>query len=96
MIEKFYAAHIKTMLDASAINVRKGTIQRERKNREGGDQDTIRTDRQGRKGGRNETPSSEGSRKPAIYRLIKEFSFFGCRARFGVSIRSPARVWRNW
>jgi integrase len=53
MIEKFYAAHIKTMLDASAINVRKGNIQRERKSREGGDQDTIRTDRQGREGGRN-------------------------------------------
>jgi integrase len=31
MIEKFYAAHIKTMLDASAINVRRGTIRRERK-----------------------------------------------------------------
>jgi integrase len=31
MIEKYYAAHIKTMLDASAINVRKGTIRRERK-----------------------------------------------------------------
>jgi integrase len=30
MIEKFYAAHIKTMLDASAINVRRGTIRRER------------------------------------------------------------------
>jgi integrase len=55
MIEKFYAAHIKTMLDASAINVRKGTIQRERKSREGGDQDTIRTDRKPRKGGRNTT-----------------------------------------
>jgi integrase len=55
MIEKFYAAHIKTMLDASAINVRKGTIQRERKNREGADQDTIRTDRKVRKGGRNTT-----------------------------------------
>ena len=26
MIEKFYAAHIKTMLDATAINVRRGTI----------------------------------------------------------------------
>jgi integrase len=52
MIEKFYAAHIKTMLDASAINVRKGTIQRERKSREGGDQETIRGDRV-RKGGRN-------------------------------------------
>lgn len=31
MIEKFYAAHIKTMLDASAINTMKGTIARERK-----------------------------------------------------------------
>jgi integrase len=31
MIEKFYATHIKTMLDAAAINVRKGTIRRERK-----------------------------------------------------------------
>ena len=31
MIEKYYAAHIKTMLDASAINVRKGTLRRERK-----------------------------------------------------------------
>jgi integrase len=50
MIEKFYAAHIKTMLDAAAINVRKGTIQRERKSREGGDQNTIRTDRKLRKG----------------------------------------------
>jgi integrase len=34
MIEKFYAAHIKTMLDASAINVRKGTIRRERRQRD--------------------------------------------------------------
>ncbi len=33
MIEKFYAAHIKTMLDASAINVRRGTISRERRAR---------------------------------------------------------------
>jgi integrase len=33
MIEKYYAAHIKTMLDASAINVKKGTIRRERKAR---------------------------------------------------------------
>lgn len=55
MIEKFYAAHIKTMLDATAINVRKGTIQRERKSREGGDQDAIRTDRKVRKGGRKTT-----------------------------------------
>ena len=37
MIEKFYAAHIKTMLDASAINVRKGTIARERKQRKTND-----------------------------------------------------------
>jgi integrase len=50
MIEKFYAAHIKTMLDASAINVRKGVIQRERKSREGGNP-TIRTDRTVRAGG---------------------------------------------
>ncbi|MBR0968513.1 site-specific integrase [Bradyrhizobium diazoefficiens] len=34
MIEKFYAAHIKTTLDAAAINVRKGVIARERKTRE--------------------------------------------------------------
>jgi integrase len=34
MIQKYYAAHIKTSLDASAINVRRGTIQRERKSRE--------------------------------------------------------------
>jgi integrase len=31
MIEKFYATHIKTLLDASAINVRSGVIARERK-----------------------------------------------------------------
>jgi hypothetical protein len=31
MIEKFYAAQIKTILDASAINTMKGTIARERK-----------------------------------------------------------------
>jgi hypothetical protein len=37
MIEKFYAAHIKTMLDASAINVRKGTIATERKRRKTND-----------------------------------------------------------
>jgi hypothetical protein len=50
MIEKFYAAHIKTMLDAAAINVRKGTIQRERKSREG-DEKTIRRDRNASEGG---------------------------------------------
>jgi hypothetical protein len=52
MIEKFYAAHIKTMLDATATNVRKGVIQQERKAREGGRQDATRTGRQVRKGGR--------------------------------------------
>jgi integrase len=36
MIEKFYAAHIKTMLDASAINVQRGTIRRERKTAKAG------------------------------------------------------------
>jgi hypothetical protein len=60
MIEKFYAAHIKTMLDASAINVRKGVIQRERKGREGGPNDAIRTDRQGRK--RGPTPTRQKQR----------------------------------
>jgi integrase len=34
MIEKFYASHIKTTLDAAAINVRKGTIKRERKRKD--------------------------------------------------------------
>ena len=38
MIEKYYAAHIKTMLDAAAINVRRGTIRRDRKAREGAQQ----------------------------------------------------------
>jgi len=33
MIEKFYAAHIKTRLDASAINTMRGTIARERNRR---------------------------------------------------------------
>ena len=53
MIEKFYAAHIKTMLDATAINVRRGTIQRERRGREGGHPTTSRTDRKTREGGKN-------------------------------------------
>jgi hypothetical protein len=52
MIEKFYAAHIKTVLDATAINVRKGVIQRERESREG----AIPTDRQVSKAGRKATP----------------------------------------
>jgi integrase len=55
MIEKFYAAHIKTMLDATAINVRRGTIQRERRGREGGHPTTSRTDRKTREGGKNST-----------------------------------------
>jgi integrase len=55
MIEKFYAAHIKTMLDATAINVRKGTIQRERQDRERGHPNMIRTDRKSRAGGKNGT-----------------------------------------
>ena len=50
MIEKFYAAHIKAMLDASAINVRKGIIQQERKTREGGSRHSTRTGRQVRNG----------------------------------------------
>lgn len=59
MIEKYYAAHIKTTLDTRAINVRKGVIQQERqqasKSREGGD---IRSPRRGRK-------ASEGADDPA-------------------------------
>jgi len=51
MIEKFYAAHIKTTLDASAINVRKGVIQQERKSREGGDDKPPRRGRKPREGG---------------------------------------------
>ena len=34
MIEKFYASHIKTTLDAASINVMRGTIRRDRKSRE--------------------------------------------------------------
>jgi hypothetical protein len=33
MIETFYASHIKNTLDAAAINVKKGVISRERKQR---------------------------------------------------------------
>jgi integrase len=55
MIEKFYAAHIKTMLDASAINVRRGTIRRERETREGGRDRPVRTDQEAREGGLNST-----------------------------------------
>jgi hypothetical protein len=49
MIEKFYAAHIKTMLDATAINVEKGTIRRERKDREGEPATTSQKPREGGK-----------------------------------------------
>jgi hypothetical protein len=55
MIEKFYAAHIKTMLDAAAINVQKGTIRRERKDRGGEHATTVRTDRKTREGGKKAT-----------------------------------------
>jgi hypothetical protein len=34
MIETFYASHIKNTLDAAPINVRKGTLSRERKTAE--------------------------------------------------------------
>jgi integrase len=59
MIEKFYAAHIKTMLDATAINVRKGVIQQERMAREGGVGHSTRTGRQVRGGGRKSTLRTE-------------------------------------
>lgn len=55
MIEKFYAAHIKTMLDASAINVRRGAIRRERETREGGRDRSVRTDREASEGGPKST-----------------------------------------
>jgi integrase len=55
MIEKFYAAHIKTMLDATAINVEKGTIRRERKDRGGEPATTVHTDRKTREGGKKAT-----------------------------------------
>jgi integrase len=63
MIEKFYASHIKTMLDASAINVMKGTIRRDRKDREGGRQNTLRTGRKNREGGPKNQPP-KGAKKP--------------------------------
>lgn len=55
MIQKFYAAHIKTMLDATAINVERGTIRREREDREGERATTARTDRKNREGGKKAT-----------------------------------------
>jgi hypothetical protein len=57
MIEKFYAAHIKTTPDASAINVRKGIIQQERKSREGGEYDSPPRGRRTR-GRRTNDPGS--------------------------------------
>jgi integrase len=59
MIEKFYAAHIKTMLDASAINVQKGTIRRERKDREG---DRATTNQKSRAGGKKASLRREQKR----------------------------------
>lgn len=57
MIEKFYASHIKTMLDASAMNVTRGTIRAERKDREGGPSQALRTERNnGRNGGPKNPP----------------------------------------
>lgn len=52
MIEKFYATHIKTTLDAAAINVRRGVIQAERESREGGTGRLPRRGRKSREGGR--------------------------------------------
>jgi hypothetical protein len=61
MIEKFYATHIKTMLDASAINVERGTIKRERQDRAGEHATAIRTDQRPAKAGK--TARSEGSER---------------------------------
>jgi integrase len=59
MIEKFYASHIKTRLDASAINVTSGAIRAEREAREGGPiQAPRRVRNKGRGGGPNETTRS--------------------------------------
>jgi hypothetical protein len=63
MIEKFYAAHIKTMLDATAINVRKGVIQHERKTREGGRESPALKGRQVRNGGRTNTLRRERNKR---------------------------------
>ena len=51
MIEKFYAAHIKTMLDASAINVRRGTIRREQQARRVTKADTAKPESKASKSG---------------------------------------------
>jgi hypothetical protein len=65
MIEKFYAAHIKTTLDASAINVRKGIIEQERKSREGGDDRPAPKEPKFREGGRMTTLRRERTRAKA-------------------------------
>jgi hypothetical protein len=52
MIEKFYASHIKTMLDAAAINVRRGTIQRERQAQREAQENNKKSSWKGREGGR--------------------------------------------
>jgi hypothetical protein len=59
MIEKFYAEHIKTMLDASATNVQRAVLRRERAGRQGGGERPARTGRQARIGVRSS--SSIGS-----------------------------------
>ena len=56
MIEKFYASHIKTTLDAAAINVQRGTIRRERTDRVGGREPPARKGRKARNGGRSSAP----------------------------------------
>jgi integrase len=68
MIEKFYAAHIKTMLDAAAINVERGTIGRERKGREGEPATVIRTDPKTREGGKKASLRRErkGTERPRV------------------------------
>lgn len=56
MIEKFYASHIKTTLNAAAINVERGTIRGEREDREGGREPKARKGRKARVGGRPTAP----------------------------------------
>jgi hypothetical protein len=91
MIEKFFAAHSKTMLDAAAINVRRGTIQRERKAREVGLSE----------------PKPNGSARPhsqaffeapkgakATLDLARKFPIGGFTLHRVVL--DAVRVWRNW
>ena len=95
MIEKFYAAHIKTMLDATAINVRKGVIQQERKPR----RRARRRDPNGlknREGGKNIRPEgAEDARTRAKSGLtrIEKFSLAENRV---TAITYSKRAWRNW